>query len=260
MSPWRLLLTRSAEDCAALAQTLGEAGIGSSCMPLLAIEPVTLQLPQLALLDELRAYHGFIVVSKPAARLLLAALAEHQLSAPPQGWFTVGAATAAVLQDAGLEVSFPACGDDSEALLELPALQQTLAHAAPRVLIVRGVGGRELLAERLAQLGATVEYLELYRRTLPSYPVGCLLQRIEAERLNGLVVSSGQGFEHLQQLAGSQWPQLACLPLFVPSPRVAEQARAAGAQQVVDCRGASAAALLAAVQRSAAPADSGAKP
>ncbi|MGE8307201.1 MAG: uroporphyrinogen-III synthase, partial [Pseudomonas kermanshahensis] len=44
------------------------------------------------------------------------------------------------------------------------------------------------------------------------------------------------------------------LPLFVPSPRVAEQARAAGAQQVVDCRGASATALLAAVQRSAAPA------
>jgi uroporphyrinogen-III synthase len=42
---------------------------------------------------------------------------------------------------------------------------------------------------------------------------------------------------------------LARLPLFVPSPRVAEQARAAGAQQVVDCRGASAAALLAAVQR-----------
>jgi uroporphyrinogen-III synthase len=119
---------------------------------------------------------------------------------------------------------------------------------------VRGVGGRELLAERLAEQGASVEYLELYRRCLPDYPAGTLKRRIEAERLNGLVVSSGQGFEHLQQLAGADWPQLARLPLFVPSPRVAEQARAAGAQQVVDCRGASATALLVAVQRSAAPA------
>ncbi|MGJ7472710.1 uroporphyrinogen-III synthase [Pseudomonas fulva] len=259
MSPWRLLLTRPAEECAALAHTLGEAGIASSCMPLLAIEPVMLQRPQLELLKELSTYQGFIVVSKPAARLLLAAAAQRQLSLPTQGWFTVGAATAAVLQDAQLDVSFPAGGDDSEALLELPALQQVLANPAPRILIVRGVGGRELLAERLAQLGATVDYLELYRRNLPSYPAGYLLHRIEAERLNGLVVSSGQGFEHLQQLAGSQWPQLARLPVFVPSPRVAEQARAAGAQHVVDCRGASATALLAAVQRSAAPADPGAK-
>jgi uroporphyrinogen-III synthase len=89
---------------------------------------------------------------------------------------------------------------------------------------------------------------------VPEYPAGTLMRRIEAERLNGLVVSSGQGLEHLQQMAAADWPRVACLPLFVPSPRVAEQARAAGAQQVVDCRGASATALLAAVQRSAAPA------
>ena len=159
-----------------------------------------------------------------------------------------------MLQGAGLAVSTPSRGDDSEALLALPALLQAVAVPAARVLVVRGVGGRELLAERLAEQGASVEYLELYRRCLPVYPAGTLKRRIEAERLNGLVVSSGQGFEHLQQLAGADWPQLARLPLFVPSPRVAEQARAAGAQQVVDCRGASATALLAAVQRSAAPA------
>ncbi len=55
------------------------------------------------------------------------------------------------------------------------------------------------------------------------------------------------------QLAGSDWPMLARLPLFVPSPRVAELAREAGAENVVDCRGANAAALLAALQSHAAP-------
>ncbi|WP_410953480.1 uroporphyrinogen-III synthase [Pseudomonas sp. S1(2024)] len=254
MSSWRLLLTRPAEDCAALAQSLAAAGVASSCLPLLAIEPVAVDNQQRLLLEGLQGFQAIIVVSKPAARLLLEQLAEAGLRPPMQGWFTVGEATAAVLQGAGLAVSVPPRGDDSEALLALPALRQAVAVPAPRILIVRGVGGRELLAERLAEQGASVDYLELYRRCLPAYPAGTLMRRIEAERLNGLVVSSGQGFEHLQQMAGADWPQLARLPLFVPSPRVADQARAAGAQQVVDCRGASATALLAAVQRSAAPA------
>ncbi|WGV22733.1 uroporphyrinogen-III synthase [Pseudomonas putida] len=254
MSSWRLLLTRPAEDCAALAQSLAAAGVASSCLPLLAIEPVAVDNQQRPVLEGLQGYQAIIVVSKPAARLLLEQLTDAGLQPPVQGWFTVGEATAAVLQGAGLAVSVPPRGDDSEALLALPALRQAVAVPAPRILIVRGVGGRELLAERLAEQGASVDYLELYRRCLPAYPAGTLMRRIEAERLNGLVVSSGQGFEHLQQMAGADWPQLARLPLFVPSPRVAEQARAAGAQQVVDCRGASATALLAAVQRSAAPA------
>ncbi|WP_329603654.1 uroporphyrinogen-III synthase [Pseudomonas putida] len=254
MSSWRLLLTRPAEDCAALAQSLAAAGVASSCLPLLAIEPVAVDNQQRLLLEGLQGFQAIIVVSKPAARLLLEQLADAGLQPPVQGWFTVGEATAAVLQGAGLAASFPPRGDDSEALLALPALRQAVAVPAPRILIVRGVGGRELLAERLAEQGASVDYLELYRRCLPAYPAGTLMRRIEAERLNGLVVSSGQGFEHLQQMAGTDWPQLARLPLFVPSPRVADQARAAGAQQVVDCRGASATALLAAVQRSAAPA------
>lgn len=254
MSSWRLLLTRPAEDCAALAQSLAAAGVASSCLPLLAIEPVAVDNQQRQVLEDLRDFQAIIVVSKPAARLLLEQLADAGLQPPLHGWFTVGEATAAVLQGAGLTVSVPPRGDDSEALLALPALRQAVAMPAPRILIVRGVGGRELLAERLAEQGASVDYLELYRRCLPAYPAGTLMRRIEAERLNGLVVSSGQGFEHLQQMAGADWPQLARLPLFVPSPRVADQARAAGAQQVVDCRGASATALLAAVQRSAAPA------
>ncbi|MDI9777312.1 uroporphyrinogen-III synthase [Pseudomonas putida] len=258
MSHWRLLLTRPEEDCAALAQSLAVAGVASSCLPLLAIEPVALADEQRWQLAGLAQYQAFIVVSKPAARLLLGQLQDAGLQAPPAGWFTVGEATAAVLQCAGLQVTFPKQGDDSEALLALPGLRQAIAAPETRVLIVRGVGGRELLAERLAEQGASVEYLELYRRCLPAYPAGTLMRRIEAERLNGLVVSSGQGLEHLQQMAGADWPQVARLPLFVPSPRVAEQARAAGAQQVVDCRGASATALLAAVQRSAVPASQGA--
>ncbi|KPE30107.1 uroporphyrinogen-III synthase, partial [Pseudomonas aeruginosa] len=40
MSGWRLLLTRPDEECAALAASLGEAGVHSSSLPLLAIDPL----------------------------------------------------------------------------------------------------------------------------------------------------------------------------------------------------------------------------
>nr|WP_319527139.1 uroporphyrinogen-III synthase [Pseudomonas laurentiana] len=254
MSSWRLLLTRPAEDCAALAQTLAECGVFSSSLPLLEIEPLALDAEQRGRVVRLDRYCAVIVVSKPAARLGLAQLDRYWPQPPQQAWFTVGAASAQILERHGLQVHYPGTGDDSEALLQLPALHDAIHRPDARVLIMRGEGGRELLAERLAEQGASVDYLELYRRCLPVYPPSILQQRIEAERLNGLVVSSGQGFEHLQQLAGDDWPQVARLPLFVPSPRVAAQARAAGALNVIDCRGANAAALMAALQETPAPA------
>ncbi|MBV6289513.1 uroporphyrinogen-III synthase [Pseudomonas aegrilactucae] len=254
MNRWRLLLTRPAEEGAALAATLAEAGLFGSSLPLLEIEALPASAEQHAIMRELSHYCALIVVSKPAARLGLALLDAHWPQAPALPWFTVGAATAAILQAHGREVHFPPQGDDSEALLQLQRLQAAIAPPGARVLILRGEDGRELLAERLTAWGASVDYLPLYRRRLPDYPAHTLVQRIDVERLNGLVVSSGQGFEHLRQLAGAEWPRLARLALFVPSPRVAEQARACGAQNVVDCRGASAAALLAALQETPAPA------
>ena len=245
MTEWRVLLTRPAEESMALAASLSEAGIFCSSLPLLGIEPLAVTPEQRAVFHDLGRYCAVIVVSKPAARLAI-----QQLDQPwPQlPWFSVGAATAQVLAEQGLNVDCPETGDDSEALLQLPALREAVARPGARVLILRGEGGRELLAERLREQGASVDYLELYRRFLPAYDAGVLMQRIQLERLNGVVVSSGQGLLHLQALAGADWSQVAQLPLFVPSPRVCEMARAAGAEKVVDCRGASAAALLVALR------------
>ncbi|CAI8958629.1 Uroporphyrinogen-III synthase [Pseudomonas sp. IT-P253] len=253
MTGWRLLLTRPEDESAALAGVLAQKGIFSSSLPLLEIEPIPASDTMRGMMQDLDAYCAVIVVSKPAARIGIDLVSRFWPRPLALKWFSVGAATAQILKDHGLDVSFPAQGDDSEALLDLPQLREAIARPEPRVLIMRGEGGRELLAERLRERGASVEYLELYRRDLPQYPPAALPDRIKAERLNGLVVSSGQGFEHLLQLAGDAWPQLAQLPLFVPSPRVAELARAAGALTVVDCRGASAAALLTALREHPEP-------
>ncbi len=255
MMGWRLLLTRPDQESVALAATLTEQGIYSSSLPLLAIETLSESAEQRATFADLSRYCAVIVVSKPAARLGLDLLDRYQLPVPAeQPWFSVGAATAQILREHGLQAYYPEQADDSEALLALPQLQLALTAASnPQVLILRGEGGRELLAERLRGQGVQVDYLPLYRRVLPDYPPGALVERVQAERLNAMVVSSGQGFVHLRELAAEAWAELARLPLFVPSPRVAEMARAAGAQFVVDCRGASATALLAALQTQPAP-------
>lgn len=253
MTGWRLLLTRPADESAVLSGLLAEQGIFSSSLPLLDIVPIPASDTMRDVIRGLDRYCALIVVSKPAARIGIELLDRYCPQTPRVKWFSVGAATALILQDRGLDVSFPEEGDDSEALLELANLREAVARPDPRVLILRGEGGREWLAERLRERGASVEYLELYRRELPPYPPAALSELIEAERLNALVVSSGQGFEHLHQLAGDAWPQLARMPLFVPSPRVAELARAAGALTVVDCRGASAAALLTALREHPVP-------
>ncbi|TDV64456.1 uroporphyrinogen-III synthase [Pseudomonas sp. LP_7_YM] len=254
MKGWRLLLTRPVEESQALAGVLAEQGVFSSSLPLLEIEPLPVSEQNRALIYNLAAYCAVIVVSKPAARLGLEMVDEVWPQTPVQTWFTVGAATAQILDDYGLRVFFPAQGDDSEALLGLPQLQEAICGYDPKVLIMRGKDGRGLLAERLREQGATVDYLELYRRKLPQYPAFTLARQVAAERLNGLVVSSGQGFQHLHDLAGDAWPELAQMPLFVPSLRVAELAREAGALTVVDCRGASASALLAALREQPEPA------
>ena len=254
MSPWRLLLTRPAEECAALASLLAEVGVFSSSLPLLEIEPLPTCAEHLSIIRGLDRYSAVIVVSKPAARLGLTLIAQEWPQLPGLPWFCVGAGTAQILLDYGFDVSWPQSGDDSEALLQLPRLQQAVALPGSRVLIMRGEDGRELLAERLCGLGADVDYLPLYQRNLPYYSPSTLPRRVAAERLNAVVVSSGQGLEHLRQLAGDTWPELARLTLFVPSLRVAELAREAGARTVVNCRGASAAALLAALREQPGPA------
>jgi uroporphyrinogen-III synthase len=254
VSPWRLLLTRPCEEVPALADELARAGVFSSSLPLLAIEPLPIDAGQRRLWADLANYQAVIVVSKPAARLAMGLFSE-SAERPQSGpvWFSVGAATAAILAASGVRAEMPEGGDDSEALLALPSLRRAVEGPGARVLIIRGEGGREALAEALSARGAVVNYLQLYRRRLPAYAAGTLAARVRAERLNALVVSSGQGFEHLRQLAGEDWPALSRLTLFVPSSRVAEMARVAGAQHVLDCRGASAAALLAALREHPAP-------
>lgn len=254
MNQWRVLITRPTADSAVLAELLAAQQIYSSSLPLLEIQALPETPAQRSQILNLDQYCAVVVVSKPAALLGLQRVDQYWPQPPiNQHWFTVGAGTGQILAEYGLTVSWPTSGDDSEALLALPKFAETLNIDNPRVLIMRADVGRNFLSEQLKQRGAQVDFLPLYRRHLPVYPRGTLLRRIQHEQLNALVVSSEQGLRHLIELAGEQWPELASLALFVPSPRVASIAQELGAQHVIDCRGANNQAVLKALAAHSAP-------
>jgi len=118
---------------------------------------------------------------------------------------TVGQVTAAALNAAGYRISLmPAEGADTEALLAMPQL----AHmSGQRVLIVRGVGGRELLADALVQRGALVQLAEVYTRE-PARPDATLQAQVEQLwRQGGVRVYSATSVAVLEALIGIVTPR-----------------------------------------------------
>lgn len=250
MNTWRLLITRPAVDNQLLAAQLQQLGVFSFGLPLLDMRALEETPAQRSLMLNLDRYSSIVVVSKPAARYALERLDTYWPQPPsrPQ-WFSVGAATGQILKEYGLPVSWPEQGDDSEALLALAAFQDSLKQPNPRALIMRADVGRDFLSQQILDKGVPVDFLSLYERFLPEYPTNLLLESIQQNQLNGLVVSSEQGLKHLLELADIDWSKLARLPLFTPSPRVAQTARDLGATYVIDCQGASNDALIKALQQ-----------
>ena len=73
---------------------------------------------------------------------------------------------------------------DSEGLIALAALQNV---ARKNVLIIRGDGGRELIAEKLSDRGASVHYFESYRRVWRNLPIE-LIKTWQQQQINCILV------------------------------------------------------------------------
>lgn len=143
---------------------------------------------------------------------------------------TVGPSTAAVLNSAGYRVSLvPEEGAGSKELLAMPQLAQM---SGKRVLIMRGSGGRELLADVLTARGATVQYAEVYTRE-PAHPPARLQSDVELLwRQGGIRAYAATSVELLEALVGIVTPRCRELmdstALVTGSQRVAEAAARLG--------------------------------
>jgi uroporphyrinogen-III synthase len=195
----RVLVTRPAHQSESLCERIAEAGGIPVRLPALAIvppqdpEPVRTQLRQLA------GFDMGIFISRNAVEQTLELLRPEPL---PSGvkWLAIGQATAAALEERGYAVGLKPEGDStSEDLLALPGLQHV---AGKRIAIMRGTGGRELLAESLLARGAHVQYIETYQGILPPESIVDLrklfkrqpLEPVEKPQVRAidLVIATGQ--------------------------------------------------------------------
>lgn len=223
-----ILVTRPAHQSVALAEGIRAAGGEALLFPALEIVPVDPRslAPQLSRLSD---YDMAIFISPNAARFGIAAIREVAALPDEIDVFAVGPGTAKTLETLGLsDVTVPP-GQDSEALLALPQLEQV---AGTRIAMFRGVGGRPLLADTLRARGATVDYVECYRRRCPDADAGPLLQRWSA--LSAVTIASAETLHNLVAMLGDGGTgRLRATPLFVPHAKIAEAARMSGMTEVI---------------------------
>ena len=79
--------------------------------------------------------------------------------------------------------------ETSEGLLEVDMLQKA-AICSKKVTIVRGVGGRELLAEKLTERGATVNYWQVYHRKAIQGQGESWFEQFQTWQIDTIVVTS----------------------------------------------------------------------
>lgn len=121
---------------------------------------------------------------------------------------------------------FPTDTFNSEALLAMPEMQTV---AGQQVVIFRGVGGREHLADSLRQRGANVEYIECYQRVRPNTVSSELSELLAKESVDAVVVTSNEGLQNLyDMLSADDHRYLLNVQLFVVSERARELAQTLG--------------------------------
>lgn len=231
-----LIVTRPRQQCEAWLARLAALGAPAVALPLIDILPARDVQPVEAAWAALDAVDLAVFVSPNAVEQFFAhargaAWPARTLAA------CVGPGSAQALADQGVpaaQIVQPAAGAaslDSEHLWEQLAPRRDWAGA--RVLLLRGDGGREWLAERLAEAGATVEAVTVYHRSAPQFDADAqaLLAATQAAPARFVwLFSSAEAVGHLHGLG------LTGQRAIATHARIAEAAEAAGFAPVVLAR------------------------
>ena len=226
-----VVLTRPQADSERLSEALQNEGFQTRVMPIINIEaiPTAEQAPAPSVSDDALC----IFISANAVRFGLPQMGSALARDSDLTVIAVGNKTRDTLVAEGIQAQVPVRAD-SEGLLAMPALS---APDSRDVVIVKGEGGRELLASELTGRGARVTEWACYRRCWPEVDVSGLIE-ISA----GLIfqASSGEMVSRLSELlAGGGQADLFQSSIIVPSDRVARRATEIGWGQVIRAEDAS---------------------
>ncbi len=236
----RVLVTRPAAQAAVWVQRLQAQGIDAIALPLIDIVPPDDLAPVHDAWQALPQMRLVFFVSPNAVLHFFAA--RPRVEPWPHGALAAspGPGTTRALQDAGVpatsivEPAADAPQFDSETLWQQLAPHDW--HGA-QVLAVRGTSGRDWLADRLREAGATLQFVSAYRRTAPSLSIGeqqVLATVLAQPEAHCWFFSSSEAIDHLATLAPeANWSDAHAL---VTHPRIAERARRLGFRRVDEAR------------------------
>ncbi len=236
-----VLVTRPGEQGQALCQQLALKGIEAIHHPL-----ITMQAGEnvSSLASILKRADIIIAVSQHAAEYAHHVLTDLQTQWPQSAiYLAVGQKSAQFLSKRSQQkVDYPEISD-SEHLLQMPQL----AHVSQQtVVILRGNGGRELIFDTLVDRGAKVEYCEVYKRENLAFHSEIVVPFWQDKQIKQLIItSSGQLNFFVEQITPQYRDWIFSLELFVPSERIAIEARRVGFHNVVNTGSASNQELLA---------------
>jgi uroporphyrinogen-III synthase len=231
-----ILITRPQGQADELISALTQANWHCVHQPLLRIAPFT-EAHGAAFhamkqhIMNLDLYDVVISVSSNASSLAVNLIDQYWPQMPVGiDWYAVGPSSAQAFKVLGIDMQLPKA-NHSEGLLELTGLNQDLSQK--KVLILRGVGGREHLAESLKQRGAQVVYCELYQREAISFAPDELATLLSEHQIHYALLTSG---EMLHQLATQlTTEQKQNVHVLVPSERIANMAPALHIQNIHVC-------------------------
>jgi uroporphyrinogen-III synthase len=218
----KVLVTRPEGQAGTLTAAIIDCGGQVERLPLLAIQPSVDQTARRKL-ENAFEFNDLVFVSPNAVRYSV----EH-LKKGAGRVIAIGEGTAALLENQGIRVDLVPRRSTSEGLLEDERLGTMHGR---KVLVVRGRGGRELLADNLRRLGAEVEYAEVYRREPPPPPSPELLAAWR-DRVDVMIVTSDQMLKNLVELTGFDQNVLST-PLIVISERLQNSADRLGFMHIL---------------------------
>ncbi len=237
VKPLNVLITRPESKAKQLALLLSQQKIANTCQALFDYQA---NASSEAISPDINAADIVIFVSVAAVEFTQAK--QPLITKPEQLYFAIGNATKQALHAIGITkvISPTTQAEHSEGLLNLPELQNV---SGKNVVIVRGNGGREHIANSLKKKGAQVSYIESYQRVWRTLPKN-IAKQWRAQQINCIVVTSNDILTALLNYLTNETGRLdnywqrECLWVVV-SERIANNAKASGLQQIVNTQGAS---------------------
>lgn len=217
-------ITRPTGQAEKLTQLIQDAGGHVIPFPLIEIAPLKDYADFEKTIRHIADFDWIIFISSNAVHNGMPFLIKQGIPKSLQ-FAAIGPTTAQTLANFGIaQVLIPEGRFDSESFLSLPDMH---AMQGKKVMIVRGIGGRELLANSLIARGASVSFGECYQRINPQKNCDVLIDAINKKRLHQIVVTSSEAMRYLLDMAGDcDW--LKKITLCVNHARVGESAAEKG--------------------------------